>query len=44
MVNKRFDNGQRDTVVTTHDLTGKCAADPGHGIKIDYLLKTLYTK
>ncbi len=44
VVDKRFDIVQRGTVVTIHDLTGKWAADPEYGIKIDYLLRTLYAK
>ncbi|MEI7500491.1 MAG: glucosaminidase domain-containing protein [Bacteroidota bacterium] len=44
LVDKRFDNVQRGIVVTIHDLTGKWATDPNYGIKIDYLLKTLYAK
>lgn len=41
-VDKRLAHVRRGTVTTIHDLTGRWAADPAYGVKIDMLLKQLY--
>jgi len=43
-VDKRFGRVRRGTVFTIYDLTGRWATDPEYGIKIDALLKKLYTR
>lgn len=44
LVDKRFMNVRRGSVVTIHDLTGRWAADPDYGSKIDNLLNKLYNQ
>ncbi len=44
VVDKRFENVKRGSVVTIHDLTGKWAADLNYGDKIGNLLNILYSK
>lgn len=42
LADKRYHRVKRGTVFTIYDLTGKWAADPDYGTKIDALLKKLY--
>jgi hypothetical protein len=44
LVDKRFMNVRRGSVVTIHDLAGRWAADPDYGSKIDNLLNKLYNQ